>query len=278
MTANQPAIGPVGGPDGGTSHLAVIDDEPMFADSLRAHFGHRERARLPPVRVYGFDRPRRLREFASLADLTHAVIDLSFGRDDIDGPQARPELETGLDAIDLLKYSYVSCKVVVATRNDTDLITEMAIAVRQTWPEVVFFHKADSRLRSRVEDFVVGNHYQDNAEIALDLIGVDPVAPERIGRAVEATARARPGARLILTLADYPSPPSRRELAAALGGRAQAYVRSLSSDLTAVLIEWGLLSGNEGGGVGRLWTWARARRAILRRELATIVNEDPRSR
>ncbi|MCP5032619.1 MAG: hypothetical protein GY939_12505 [Actinomycetia bacterium] len=272
MNANQPAARPGGGPVVGPSHLAVIDDEPMITDSVKAHFNKRADAGLPPVMVNGFDRPRRLRDFESLLDLTHAVIDLSFGRDDIDGPQIRPEIETGLDAIDLLKDRCANCKIVVATRNDTELITEMAVAVRQTWPEIKFFHKADSRLRARIEDFVVGNHYQDNAEIALDLIGVTPVAPERIGRAVEATARARPGARLILTLADYPSAPSRRDLAAALGGRAQAYVRSLSSDLTAVLIEWGLLSGDEGGGVSRLWKWARARRAILRRELATIID------
>jgi hypothetical protein len=263
MQPNPPAV-----------NLAVIDDEPLIVDSVKDHLVQATGTG-PPIEVFGFDRPRRLREFERLPALTHAVIDLSFGRDDIDGPQSRPEIETGLDAIDLLRDQCEQCKIVIATRNDAALITEMAVAVRQTWPDIMFFHKADSRLRTRIEDFVVGNHYQDNAEIALDLIGVSPVAPERIVRAIEATSRARPGARLILALADFPAVPTRQELATAIGGRAQAYVRSLTSDLTAVLIEWGLMSGDGGGGVGRLWAWARARRAILKRALTPILEADP---
>ena len=88
MQPNQPAV-----------NLAVIDDEPMIAESVKEHF-EQGAGTGPPIEVYGFDRPRRLREFERLPALTHAVIDLSFGRDDIDGPESRPEIETGLDAIE----------------------------------------------------------------------------------------------------------------------------------------------------------------------------------
>jgi hypothetical protein len=253
--------------------LVVVDDEPIVTDSVRWHLQRPEV--WSSVEVHGFDRPRRLGSFTNIDLVTHAVVDLSFGRDDIDGPQSRPEVETGVDAIDLLQHRCLGCKIVVATRNDSDLVTEMAVAIRQTWPQIVFFHKGDSRLRRRIEDFVIGNHYQDNAEIALDLIGVEPVAPERLRRAIEATARARPGARLVLALAELPTAPTRQELAAHLGGKADTYVRSLTFDLTAVLIEWGLLQRDQGGGIGRLWMWARARRAILRRELEGLIGSSP---
>lgn len=255
-------------------HLVVVDDEPLMAASVTAHLDRPDRGRgrgRGPVIVHGVDRPRRLTELP-LDRLTHAVVDLSFGRDDLDGPHLQPEIETGVDAIDLLVERCPSCQVVVATRNDTDLITEMVVAIRQTWPQVVFFHKADARLRHRIEDFVDGRHYQDNAEIALDLVGVGPVPPQRITEAVEATARPRPGARLVLTLADMAVPPTRQEVADALGGRAEAYVRSLAADLTAVLLEWDLLERHQGGGVTRLWHWSRARRAILRRALAPLLS------
>ncbi|MEM8924205.1 MAG: hypothetical protein AAGD35_11955 [Actinomycetota bacterium] len=222
----------------------------------------------PRAVVDGVDRPRRIRELPSPSTVTHAVVDLSYGRYDLDGPSLRPELETGTDAIELLHRHCPGCEVVVATRNDTEMLTEMVVAIRQTWPDVAFFHKADDQLPDRVAAFVTGHHYQDNAEIALDLIGVERVTDERLRCVADATGRARPTARLVRALADCTEVPTREQMASILdvGG---LYVRSLAHDLTSELRERGLLRGQ--GGLHPLWRWSRARRAVVRRAFADLL-------
>ncbi|MEL7155685.1 MAG: hypothetical protein AAFN30_03695 [Actinomycetota bacterium] len=249
-----------------TPVLVVIDDEPIVGCGLRAEL---EAEPDLEIEVRTVDRPRRLREFDDLTALTHAVVDLSFGRDDMDGPCLRPELENGTDAIDFLRAACPQCGIVVATRNDTAVVTEIAVAIRQTWPDIRFLHKADGGLADRVGAFVRGDHYQDNAEIALDLIGVGPVPGERLQLVVEATGRARPTARLLLALADQPDTPTRQETAEVLGV-SEPYVRSLVHEVTRELLDRRLLGG-ERGGIGSLWRWANARRAILRRTLAPVL-------
>ncbi len=239
----------------------------MVASAIRFHLP----VLMPePVLVNGVDRPRRLARLPDDPPVTHAVIDLSYGRDDMDGPALRPERETGTDAVDLVHTRWPDCAVVVATRNDTELLTETAVAIRQTWPGIQFLHKADERLVDQIAAFVQGRHHQDNAEIALDLIGVEPVAPARLADAVRTTCRARPTARLLLSLADQPQSPPRRQVAAELG-MGDNYVRSLAHDLSTELRRRELLVGDRGG-LDRLWLFARARRAVLCRALRPLVD------
>lgn len=240
--------------------VVVVDDEPVIGSGIQAGLAAGP-GRVVDVRYA--DRPRRLHELDVLPHLTHAVVDLSYGRDDLDGPALRPELETGSDAIDFLRTRCPQCEIVVATRNDTELATEMVIAVRQTWPDIRFLHKADEGLTDRVDAFVSGRSLRDNAEIALDLAGVGPVPLARLSLLVAATGRPKPVARLLTTLADQPVAPGRRELAGRLG-LSDHYVRALAHDVAVELLDRGLLRGG-GGGIGNLWRWSRARRGMLRR-------------
>lgn len=246
--------------------LVVIDDEPIIGSGLQAEL---RAASDVDIVVRTIDRPRRLREFDDLPALTHAVVDLSFGRDDMDGPCLQPELENGTDAIEFLRSACPACSIVVATRNDTEVVTEMAVAIRQTWPDIRFLHKADGGLADRVGAFVRGDHYQDNAEIALDLIGVEVVPLERLQLVVDATGRTRPTVRLLLALADRPCAPSRLAMAEGFGV-SEPYIRSLVHEVTRELLDRRLMGGDRGGMVS-LWRWARARRAILRRALEPVL-------
>ena len=245
----------------------IVDDEPMTVAGIVSHLdGGREPGAMQAV---GLDRPRRLATLQPPMPVTHAVVDLSYGRHDLDGCCLAPELETGTDAIDLLVGRWPEAAIVVATRNDTELATEMAVAIRETWPSIAFFHKADDSLGERVAAFVAGRHYQDNAEIALDLAGVGPVGAPRLRRVVESTGRPRPTARLVLGLADQVRVPAQQAIAEELGVR-PSYIRSLAYEVTGALFDRDMLRADQGG-LYSLWLWARARRAIVRRALAPLV-------
>lgn len=244
-------------------HLALIDDEPLITERLL----HRAEATLgPDVAPYVYRRPRRLGSNPPRAPLTHAVVDLSFGDRDLDSLDIRDEPETGVDAIDRLLSLHPDCRIVVATRRDTPLIVEMTIAIRQTWPTIMFLHKSDERLLDRFDEFLRSGTTHDNAEFALDLLGVAPIPPHEIRQALKATLYPSTSASILLELAKFTRRPTIKELAAQCH-YADQYVRKLLQEAGDGLYAAGLLPERKFG-VERLWPWARSRRAILQRVLS----------
>lgn len=246
----------------GGHRIVLVDDEPLITARLSDHLTG---TLTPPTSVRTVDRPRRLASLADLGATTHAVVDLSFGRYDFDRAELAPELETGADAIALLVDRGVPAhRIVVASRLDTEFLEELAVAIRQTWPQVRFLHKADERLAHRVERFVADGAVRDNAEVALVLAGVVPRSPSDIAACLGRVAN--PGAALLIVraLADEPNRPSADELAAALA-RSTNFVRRVVQEIGDALKSAELLPADGPSGLARLWPWARARRAVLHR-------------
>ena len=110
--------------------IAFIDDEPLFTEAL----AFRTQAADPETEILQLDRPRRLTEDPRVANLTHALVDLSFGPLDLDAPDLRPEPETGLDAVLLLEDLAPRCQVVVVTTMGAPLAFATAQAIREIRP------------------------------------------------------------------------------------------------------------------------------------------------
>ncbi len=246
-------------PDRHRVHVALVEDEPLITDAL----GARIREWNANAMVSVFDRPRRLRVDPDVGLATHAVVDLSFGRHDFDRAALAREAETGVDAIDALREDLAPhCSIAVATRIDTADLLEMAVAIRQTWPEIRFLHKADAGVAHRVVTFVADGMIQDNAEIGIELEGIDPVPPRRIRAALESIANSATATRIVLALAHAVDRPTMHELAASLGNESN-FIRRLITDIGESFRQHSVLRLNEPGGLERLWRWCRARRAVL---------------
>lgn len=243
--------------------LGLFDDEPLITTATRDHV---EATRASGTSVFEFPRPRRLDTLSTLPDFSHAIVDLSFGPKDIDEPDRR-EPECGVDAIDRLVADFPACRILVATRLDTALIVEMAHAVRQTWPAIPFANKFDAKLLDRVDRFLDNTEVRDNTEFQLALRKVTPLPPVRIRRGLKACIYPGTGLSILLHLADQADQPSGRELATALS-YSESYIRRLLLEVGIGLHGQGFLADDEKFGIERLWLWARARGAILKREFA----------
>lgn len=243
--------------------LALFDDEPLITKATRDYV---EATRGTGTSVLVFPRPRRLDTLSIVPAFSHAVVDLSFGPRDIDAPD-RPEPECGVDAIDRLVADHPACRILVATRLDTALIGEMAKAIRQTWPAIPFANKLDGLLLDRLDRFLDNAEVRDNVLFQVALRDAKPLPASRIRRGLEACIYPGTGLSLLLHLADQAEQPSGRELATALS-YSESYIRRLLLEVGIGLHGEGFLGKDEKFGIERLWLWARARGAILRREFS----------
>ncbi|MEE9417407.1 MAG: hypothetical protein V3V01_19155 [Acidimicrobiales bacterium] len=237
------------------SKVVVIDDEPAY----RAEWSSAVAA---GVEIVSIDRPRRLEEIDDLAAITHAVVDLSFGRWNLDGSERVPELETGVDAILTLREAAPSVEIVVVTRLDTAILTEMAIAIRQTWPNIRFLHKEDPRVGFQLRAFACGEHYQDNAEIALDLLAIEPIEFASVRTAIAAVSNSHQLTRTAQALASYSSEPNAAEVGSSLGWSPRTVTKRVSELRDCLRVA--ALPLPEREGFGGIWLWSFARGPMLR--------------
>jgi len=248
----------------GSNAIAIVDDVHFFGDRAAMAL----RAAFPEIQVHVFDRPRKL--ISSGLEFSHALVDLHFGKRDVDAfdPLAR-ETESGVNAIDYLRWDQPECNVAVVSilSNGGPLIEELARAVRSTWPDIPFLWKQNSMMSERLTRFVETNHAPDNAEIKLILRDVVPVEPAIIRDQLRSSLYPGGTVRLLLALAEMPDPPSRAAAAAALGITPHS-VRNLADHCGRALRAAKALGEDEQGGLARLWLWAHARRPILERWLA----------
>lgn len=241
-------------------HVVVLEDEP--------HIGNGLRDRLPrgvpvPTDVTVVATPRDLAVVQGLAGLDCAIIDLSLnvGND--------LEIETGVDAIDLLVRRAPRCRIVVCTRNDQLLIREMVVAIRQTWPGIPFLHKGGVNLDDQLRRFVDGVTPRDDDRFSTTVAGVVPLPASRIAEAVRRAPHQRVSCAVLLALANRPQPPSARELADQVL-QSRPYVKRVLQDCGTELRYEGFLAPTDQLGVERLWPWSRARRPILERVLKPL--------
>ena len=238
------------------SNVVVIDDEPAYRSEWSSAVG-------PGVDVVAIDRPRRLLAIEELEAITHAIVDLSFGRWNLDGPERVPELETGLDAILTLRECAPLVEIVVVTRLDTVVLTEMAVAIRQTWPSIRFLHKEDPRVGFQLQAFAFGDHYQDNAEIGLDLVGVEPLPFDLVARAIDVVSNRHQLARTAQALAGFSFEPSAAQVGTELGWSPRTVTKRVSELRDCLRVAAFPLP--ERDGFGGIWLWSFARGPMLRR-------------
>jgi DNA-binding NarL/FixJ family response regulator len=238
--------------------VALVDDEPYtvqyLSERLVSTFGS-------DVEVVTLDRPRRL---GVDVQFDAAVVDLSFGLQDLDADHFALELETGVDAIDHLRLHHPSCRIVVASRVDYPLVIESAKAIRQTWPDIRMLHKADIRWHERAVQFIQSGDARDNTDVELILAGVTKLDPSEIAASLNQSTQRGRLPDMLLTLANSVEMPSRVQLAERLG-IGDDHTRNLLTEIGSCFKSAGILPGGSPVGIERLWPWARARRPILRR-------------
>jgi hypothetical protein len=246
--------------------VLLIDDEPGNVAYLKLRL---EAELGPSLEVSTLGNPSEIGAHLLLGGWTHAVVDLSFGS--LDRSPGQRIVGTGIDAIDEIVASFPTCRIVVATRFDGDaLMSEMVVAIRQTWPSIMFLHKADSALDQRLVDFVRLDSVNDNAVFMLDLAGIRPLSPQQIHDAVKSCLNRKAAVSLLLALSGMHEQPTTRALAAhCIFG--EQYAKNVLQSVGDALVDIGALRLNEERGIKRLWLWARARSAILRRALAPLA-------
>lgn len=237
------------------SKVVVVDDEPAYRAEWSAAVD-------VGVDVISVDRPRRLLDIEDLRERTHAVVDLSFGRWNLDGPERVPELETGIDAIKTLRDRAPLAEIVVVTRLDTAVLTEIAVVIRQTWPSIRFLHKEDPRVAIQLRAFALGEHYQDNAEIGLDLIGIQPLAFDAVLAAFDLVSNRQQLVRTAHALAGFSAEPNATEVGAQLGWSPRTVTKRVSELRDCLRVA--ALPLPERDGFGGIWLWAFARGPMLR--------------
>lgn len=241
------------------TEVAIVDDEPLNREHLRSALLS---ARPGITEADTFGSLSSLIQSASVRNLTHAIVDLSFGILDRTG---EPLHGTGIDVIDHLRAAAPDCDIVVMTRFDGDpLMPEMVVAIRQTWPAIRFLHKADAHLIDRVLEFLDGRLMMDNAAFAATVAGVRPITPQQLREHVYAGMYGRSVGRVLVGLASWPRRPSAQELAETVHLGRQS-VRTMLQWCGDTFRAQELLGYDEPAGLERLWPWARARQAILRR-------------
>jgi len=235
----------------GDLHVALIDDEPLMlnslASSIREHVNE-------DLNISTFTGPTELQTTPS-TNFTHAIIELSFGG-------VGESRRSAIDAIDFIASTMPLCRIAVLGRFETPWHLEVATAIRQTFPSVPFFVKQDSQLVRRVVEFVRGEAVRDVAEISLLLMGVEPLLMSSVSTALKSSMQPGSLIRLLDVLSGHDELPSTEELSEALGMSTRTVrnrLSELSTTLSYVMVEE--------RGLSRLWLWARARRAILVREL-----------
>ena len=241
------------------TRLAIADDEPMNRTMLEAD-----------IRSL-WANPLDVDLFSSLADLvgagtgaatTHALVDLSFGSMD---RSESPVRDTGVDVVDHLLAHAPMCRIAVLTRFDGDpLMPEMVAALRQTWPQICFLHKSDASRIQRVVELLRGEPVPDNALFAVTLSGQPHVPIDVLRDRLLTGIYGRPGVRVLLALSEMTAKPTAHELGSLLHLSRQ-YIRSVLQWCGLTLRDLRVLGHHEQAGIDRLWLWARARRAILRR-------------
>lgn len=241
--------------------VAVVEDELPIAENLRNALPGMTPA---ATDITVFPRSSDLARYPHLRELDCAIVDLSFGVDDLSG--SAPELETGVDAVDLLARHAPRCRIVVCTRYDQVLIREMVVAVRQTWPYVPFLHKGRRDLWPLLGRVVDGVTPRDDDAFLPVLRDAAPIPAHRIADAVRRSPYADASATVLLALADEPRPPSAKSLATRLSYSRQ-YVKTVLQGCGRELRYEGLLGPADPLGIERFWPWCRARRPILRRVL-----------
>ncbi len=242
-----------------TIHVALIDDEPLIVNALQSQL---TTTVLPPPRVTVYDRPRRLLEDPEVSTVTHAIVDLSFGRQNYDLDHFARETETGLDAIVHLRKVAPGAVPVVVSSVETPFNLEVGIAIRQWWPTIRFISKADSRVPQLVQDFVQGQPPRDNAEIALLLRHVSEIGDQRLRQVIATGSNQSATMVLLRLLARTTDKPSSKSLALEMGN-SENFVRRLINDVSGQFKSESIFAQREVGGLERLWEWSRARRAIL---------------
>lgn len=240
--------------------ILIVDDEP----SLRASLEGAILSAVAGAVVVGISRPRELDLYPS-TEFTHAIVDLSFGLWNPDAPDLRPEHETGVDAVDAIRHGHPDAvEIVVLTRLDTSFMVELAVTIRQTWPEIRFLHKHDERWPQRAVAFVQGAPALDNVEIALVLGGVEPRSLGMLRSVLLNTPNGRARVQVLLAVSELGEQCSHEEIAERLRFR-NNYVRRLVTETGDLLREAGFFRHDETLGLQRLRPWARARRPLLRR-------------
>lgn len=241
--------------------VAVVDDEVSTREFLAGEI----RRQTTGVRVFPVQSQLELLDvLGGGTSLTRALVDLSYGVFDRTGA---PIGHTGVDVIDTLMATTQSCQVAVVSRFDGDpLMPEMVTAIRQTWPDIRFLHKADQRLAEWSVRFINGEVLRDNAVFAPTLAGLAQVPPDALRHLILSSEKGSTSARVLLYLAEQVERPTAGLAAHALGVSEQ-YVRTVLQWLGVALRSADLMTEDEEAGVARFWLFARARRAILTRAL-----------
>jgi CheY-like chemotaxis protein len=247
-----------------TPSVVLVDDEPAYTDDLAAQL--RSGGEPCAVEIVVARKPSALCELTDHHRFTSAVVDLSFGRFDPFGADIHQlEQEQGIDAIDHLREVQPDCVIAVMTRLDTSLVLEMAAAIRQTWPDIVFLDKRDDSHRIHIRNFIAGQPVQDNVEAGIRLRHCTPLSLDELEAAFYATgkSRGRLGIRIFAALAEYPEKPARRQLALS-SPYTEKTVSTVLSDIGWNLRQAGIVPPIVPLGV-ELWEWSRARRPLLAR-------------
>lgn len=247
--------------------VGIIDNEPFFVDALRLHLeGSVDR----PLSVIGYGKPREIPTSPTTPRLTHAVVDVSFGPFDLASADMAPEEETAVDALLHLSDLAPRCRSIVTTVLAGDLAKEVAIVVRQTWPEVRILNKNDGRVADQIAGFVRGEPMLDNAEWGRLVSDIEPIPPTRIVDAVRMCAETRPVASVALALARFDTQPTGVALADALD-LSHSRVSNLLTLLGSTLRATGAAELEFATNGLELWGWARPRRPLLERHLRPLV-------
>ncbi|MCP3877294.1 MAG: response regulator transcription factor [Sulfitobacter sp.] len=246
--------------------VVIVEDHPLFVAAvdhvLRERYG-------ADVTVHSAARPRDLLSLGLGHELTHAVVDLSFGPINIDAPEIRAEDESGVDALLLLDDLAPDCRPVVVTSFDAAFVRESAVAIRQTWPGVPFLNKQDPALSGRLLEFMSTGTVKDNVELDLLIGEVPPLAMANIIEAFDRSGSPGTIKRLVLHLADLPEQPSRIAPVAEALGWSEQHVKNTLGRLNGLLFGPGLPIF---AGTGlEWWQWARPRRGLLREGLTGHV-------